>query len=36
MRTFYRALGDERTATAALGRANALRGDRDIAVAPVL
>jgi DNA-binding winged helix-turn-helix (wHTH) protein/tetratricopeptide (TPR) repeat protein len=36
MWTLYRALGDERTATAALGRANALRGDRDIAVAPVL
>jgi DNA-binding winged helix-turn-helix (wHTH) protein/tetratricopeptide (TPR) repeat protein len=36
MRTLYRALGDEGTATAALGRANALRGDRDIAIAPVL
>jgi hypothetical protein len=36
MRMLYRALGDETTATAALGRANALRGDRDIAVAPVL
>jgi hypothetical protein len=36
MRTLYRALGDQGTATAALGRANALRGERDITIAPVL
>ena len=36
MRTLYRALGDQRTAAAAFERANALRGDRDIALAPVL
>jgi len=36
MLTLYRALGDQRAAAAALERANALRGDRDIAVEPVL
>lgn len=36
MLALYRALGDQRAATAALERANALRGDRDIAVEPVL
>jgi len=36
MLTLYRALGDQRAASAALERANALRGDRDIAVEPVL
>jgi DNA-binding winged helix-turn-helix (wHTH) protein/tetratricopeptide (TPR) repeat protein len=36
MVTFYRALGDQPAAAAALARANALRGDRDISVEPVL
>jgi DNA-binding winged helix-turn-helix (wHTH) protein/tetratricopeptide (TPR) repeat protein len=36
MRGLYRALGDHRMAAAALERANILRGDRDIAVEPVL
>ncbi|GAB3350778.1 winged helix-turn-helix domain-containing protein [Lysobacter tyrosinilyticus] len=36
MLTLYRALGDQRAAAAALERANALRGDRDLAVEPVL
>jgi hypothetical protein len=36
MLTLYRALADQRAAAAALERANALRGDRDIAVEPVL
>jgi DNA-binding winged helix-turn-helix (wHTH) protein/tetratricopeptide (TPR) repeat protein len=36
MLTLYRALGDQRAAAAALERTNALRGDRDIAVEPVL
>ncbi|WP_460764431.1 winged helix-turn-helix domain-containing protein [Lysobacter fragariae] len=36
MLALYRALGDQRAAVAALERANALRGDRDVAVEPVL
>jgi hypothetical protein len=36
MKTLYRALGDQGAAAAALGRASALRGDRDIAIPPVL
>ena len=36
MLTLYRALGDQRAAAAALERANALRGDRDIGIEPVL
>jgi tetratricopeptide (TPR) repeat protein len=36
MLKLYRALGDKQAAGAALERANALRGDRDIAVEPVL
>lgn len=36
MLKLYQALGDQRAAAAALERANALRGDRDIAVEPVL
>lgn len=36
MLKLYRALGDQRAAAAALDRANVLRGDRDIAVEPVL
>ena len=36
MLTLYRALGDQQAAAAALERANALRGDRDIAIEPVL
>lgn len=36
MLKLYRALGDQHAAAAALERANLLRGDRDIAVEPVL
>ena len=36
MLALYRALGDQQAGAAALERANALRGDRDIAVEPVL
>lgn len=36
MARFYRALGDQRAAASAVARANALRGERDLGVEPVL